>query len=55
MAFMTFGTLRYATFKTHQRQQEAARFAREAEEAKRNNGKMDLSTAPEAAEILAAN
>ncbi|KAK3990238.1 hypothetical protein QBC44DRAFT_73598 [Cladorrhinum sp. PSN332] len=55
MAVLTFGSLRYATFKSHQRQQEAARIAEEKEEARRSGGKLDLSSAPEAAEILAAN
>ncbi|KAK4165347.1 hypothetical protein QBC43DRAFT_315772 [Cladorrhinum sp. PSN259] len=55
MAVLTFGSLRYATFKGHQRQQEAVKLAKEQEEARRNGGKLDLSAAPEAAEILAAN
>lgn len=55
MAVITLGTLRYATYVSHRRQKEAEQRAREAEEAKKNVGRSDSSTAPDAVEILAAN
>ncbi|KAK4232054.1 hypothetical protein QBC38DRAFT_464225 [Podospora fimiseda] len=48
-------SLRYANFRSHQKQEEIKRAEKEKEKAKRNGGKLDLSAAPEAAEILAAN
>jgi hypothetical protein len=55
MAVLTLGMLRYATFVSHQRQKEAEQRAREAQEAKKPDGRSDHSPAPDAAEILAAN
>ncbi|KAK5664359.1 hypothetical protein OQA88_582 [Cercophora sp. LCS_1] len=58
MAVLTLGTLRYATHVNQERKKEAERLARErereAEESKKPNGKIDATSAPEAAEILAA-
>lgn len=58
MAVLTLGTLRYATHVNHERKREADRLAKErerdAEEARKPNGKLDATSAPEAAEILAA-
>ena len=55
MAVLTLGTLRYATYTSHRRQKEAAQRAREEEQVKRHDGRHDISAAPEAAAILAAN
>ncbi|KAL2263735.1 hypothetical protein VTK26DRAFT_5379 [Humicola hyalothermophila] len=55
MAVLTLGTLRYATYTSHRRQKEAAERAREAEQAKKHDGRNDMSAAPEAAEILSAS
>lgn len=55
MAVLTLGTLRYATFVSHQRQREAAQKEKEKEERRRSNGTHDHSPAPEAAQILAAS
>lgn len=55
MAVATLGTLRYATYVNHERQKEAERKKREAEEARRHDGTRDVAPAPMAAEILAAN
>ncbi|KAK3953333.1 hypothetical protein QBC32DRAFT_120875 [Pseudoneurospora amorphoporcata] len=55
MAVATLGTLRYATFVNHERQKEADRKKREAEEARRHDGTRDGAPAPMAAEILMAN
>ncbi|KAK4192018.1 hypothetical protein QBC35DRAFT_485371 [Podospora australis] len=55
MAVLTLGTLRYATFLSHQRQEEAKRKEKEKEEMRLSNGKQDHSPAPEAAQILAAS
>lgn len=55
MAVLTLGSLRYATYLSHQRQKEAEQRAREARQAKKHDGTSDHSSAPEAAEILAAN
>ncbi|KAK3504520.1 hypothetical protein B0T13DRAFT_6466 [Neurospora crassa] len=55
MAVATLGTLRYATYVNHERQREADRKKREAEEARRHDGTRDVAPAPFAAEILAAN
>jgi len=55
MAFLTLGTLRYASYVSHERQKEAERQKREKEQARKNDGKRDRSSAPDAAEILAAN
>jgi len=56
MAFLTLGTLRYASYVSHERQKERERRKRDKEKARRqNDGKHDNSSAPEAVEILAAN
>ncbi len=55
MAFLTLGTLRYATYTSHKRKKEAERLAEEALELKKHNGRTDNSLGPEAVEILAAN
>ena len=55
MAVLTLGTLRYATYVSHERQKEAEMAARDAAERRHNDGKVDRSSAPDAAEILAAS
>ena len=57
MAVLTLGTLRYASYVTHERQREAE-LARRELEAIRGSGdaaRIDRSAAPDAAEILAAS
>ena len=55
MAVITLGTLRYASYIGHERQKEADKKAKEAEKLRKNDGRHDQSSAPDAAEILAAN
>ncbi|GAB1320387.1 hypothetical protein MFIFM68171_10597 [Madurella fahalii] len=55
MAVLTLGTLRYATYISHQRQKDAERRAKEEEQAKKHNGRHDNAAPSEAVEILAAN
>ncbi|KAM6488665.1 hypothetical protein HDV62DRAFT_348461 [Trichoderma sp. SZMC 28011] len=55
MAILTLGTIRYATYVSHQRQRELDRKKKEEEELKMDGGKNDRTSAPDAAEILAAN
>ncbi|KAK3368146.1 hypothetical protein B0H63DRAFT_487816 [Podospora didyma] len=55
MAVLTLGTLRYASHVEHERQKKADKAAREEEQERKFVGKHDNSSAPEAAEILAAN
>ncbi|KAK2014792.1 hypothetical protein LZ32DRAFT_509687, partial [Colletotrichum eremochloae] len=55
MAVLTLGTLRYGTYVSHARQAEAERIRKQAEMIKMADGKRDHSSAPDAAEILAAN
>lgn len=55
MAVMTLGTIRYATYISHERKKEAERAALEAEKLKKNDGRVDNAPGAEAAEILAAN
>ena len=55
MAVLTLGTLRYATYTSHERQKEAERKDREREERWRHDGMKDQSSAPDAAVILAAS
>lgn len=55
MAVLTLGTLRYATYISHQRQKEAERRAKEEEQAKKHIGRHDNAAPSEAVEILAAN
>jgi hypothetical protein len=59
MAVLTLGSLRYASYISHERQKkEADKAAREAtkkREAERHDGKKDHAAGPDAADILAAN
>ncbi|TEA03258.1 Uncharacterized protein C8034_v001946 [Colletotrichum sidae] len=55
MAVLTLGTLRYGTYVSHEKQKEADRMRKQAELIKQADGKRDHSSAPDAAEILAAN
>ncbi|KAL7921991.1 hypothetical protein ACQKWADRAFT_294129 [Trichoderma austrokoningii] len=55
MAILTLGTIRYATYVSHARQREQDRKQREEEELRRDGGKSDRTSAPDAAAILAAN
>jgi cbb3-type cytochrome oxidase subunit 3 len=55
MVIFTLGTIRYATFMAHKRQKEADQQAREEQELKKHDGRADITPAPDAAEILAAN
>ncbi|RGP78126.1 moz represents a chromatin-associated acetyltransferase [Fusarium longipes] len=55
MAVLTLGTLRYATYVSHERQREADRIKKEEEEKRRNGGKQDRTIDADAAAILAAN
>lgn len=55
MAIVTLGTIRYATYVSHERQREQDRKKKEEEELRRDGGKSDRTTAADAAAILAAN
>ncbi|KAM0436776.1 hypothetical protein ACHAPT_002487 [Fusarium lateritium] len=55
MAVLTLGTLRYATYVSHERQREADKKKKEEEERRRNGGKQDRSFDADAAVILSAN
>ncbi|KAI5919949.1 hypothetical protein F4810DRAFT_684875 [Camillea tinctor] len=55
MAVLTLGTLRYATYVSHERLREAEEKARQAEKLRKNGGREDHASAVDAAEILAAN
>ncbi|KZL69038.1 moz protein represents a chromatin-associated acetyltransferase [Colletotrichum incanum] len=55
MAVLTLGTLRYGTYVSHAKQAEADKIKKQAEMLKMADGKRDHSSAPDAAEILAAN
>ncbi|KAF6845436.1 MOZ protein represents a chromatin-associated acetyltransferase [Colletotrichum musicola] len=55
MAVATLLTLRYGTYVSHENQKEAERIRKQAELIKKADGKTDHSSAPDAAEILAAN
>jgi hypothetical protein len=55
MVVVTLGTLRYATYISHEAKREAEQHARDEEARRRADGKIDHSAAPDAAEILAAN
>ncbi|KAI0123839.1 hypothetical protein BJ170DRAFT_97900 [Xylariales sp. AK1849] len=55
LAFLTLGTLRYATFVNQGKKREAEQKAREAENMRMSHGREDKAPAHEAAEILAAN
>ncbi|KAG7115254.1 hypothetical protein HYQ45_007620 [Verticillium longisporum] len=55
MAVLTLGTLRYGTYVSHENKKEAERLKRQAEVLRASDGKRDHSSAPDAAEILAAS
>ncbi|KAL7941600.1 hypothetical protein V8C42DRAFT_334200 [Trichoderma barbatum] len=55
MAILTLGTIRYATYVSHERQRELDRKKKDEEELRRDGGKSDRTSAPDAAAILAAN
>ena len=57
MAVLMFGSLRYGSYVTHEKEREAERIAREKKAARKKalDGKHDRAEAPSAAEILAAN
>lgn len=55
MAIVMLGTIRYATYVSHKRQREQDRKKKEEEELRRDGGKSDRTSAPDAAAILAAN
>jgi len=55
MAVMTFGTLRYASYISHERQREAEGRAKDMEALSRSDGSRDQSTAPNAAVVLEAS
>lgn len=55
MAILTLGTIRYATYVSHERQRELDRKKKEEEELRRDGGKNDHTSAPDAAAILTAN
>ena len=58
MAILTLGTLRYASYISHEKQRAAERALREAREAEAQrfaDTRIDTSSPPDAAEILAAN
>ncbi|KFA64860.1 hypothetical protein S40285_08485 [Stachybotrys chlorohalonatus IBT 40285] len=55
MAVLTLGTLRYASYVSHERAREQERRKREQEELRRDGGRRDRSSAADAAAILAAS
>lgn len=55
MAMLTLGTLRYATYRSSERQKELDRKKEQEELQRREAGKRDHSSAADAAAILAAN
>lgn len=55
MAVLTLGTLRYATYVSHEREKAAAKKAQEEEAVRLSDGMKDHTAAPDAAQILAAN
>ena len=54
MALITLGSIRYATFVSHERAREEERQAQEEAALRRADGRRDHSSAPDAAEILTA-
>lgn len=54
MVVLIFGSLRYASYLSHERKKEAEKAAKEAEALRREAGRNDHSSAPDAAEILTA-
>ncbi len=55
LAIITLGTLRYASYLSHEAQKAAERKAREAEALHKSDGRVDLSAPVDAAQILTAN
>lgn len=55
MAVLIFSSLRYASYISHERAKEKEQQAKEAENARKEGGRLDHSAAPAAAEILAAS
>ena len=57
MAVLMFGSLRYGSYLTHEKQKEAERLAREKRAKKKHpgNGTLDTAHAADAAEMLASN
>lgn len=55
MGLISVGGLRYVSYVNHKKQKRAKKRAEDAEARRRNDGKMDHSSAPDAAGILAAN
>jgi hypothetical protein len=55
LAVLTLGTLRYATYISHERQRQAALKAKEAGEHRKSETKQDHNPALDASEILASN
>lgn len=55
MALISVGGLRYVSYINHEKKKRAKKRAEDAELRRKNDGKMDHSSAPDAAEILAAN
>jgi hypothetical protein len=55
MAVLIFSSLRYATYLNHERAKEKERLAKEAENLRKEAGRLDHSSSPAAAEILAAS
>lgn len=55
MAVFTLGTLRYGTYVSQKKKSESERIEKQAEMLRAADGKRDHSSAPDAAEILAAS
>ncbi|EJT81422.1 hypothetical protein GGTG_01402 [Gaeumannomyces tritici R3-111a-1] len=55
MGLISVGSIRYGSYINHDKQKRARKRAEDAETRRRNDGKMDHSSAPDAAGILAAN
>lgn len=55
MAVLIFSSLRYASYISHERAKEKEQQAKEAENARKEGARLDHSSAPAAAEILAAS
>jgi hypothetical protein len=55
MVVLIFSSLRYASYLSHERQKEKEMQAKEAEALKREGGRVDASSSPDAAEILSAS
>ncbi|KAL8370831.1 hypothetical protein RB595_000937 [Gaeumannomyces hyphopodioides] len=55
MGLISVGGIRYVSYIGHEKQKRAKKRAEDAEVRRRNDGKMDHSSAPDAAGILAAN